>query len=172
MAESVIYRANRIPERNRLKFLRLLGVTLRPASSARGLVAFSRPAGPLEAATLSGGVALTAARIPFRTEAGLDVLPIEAGVFYKRRLTGDERDAAEETWADLYASFQSPPGVVASLDFYETREMSAPRAGVTLDALEYGTQRDRRGKWTPTPADADFATENVFVPIGSAPSPD
>ena len=43
---------------------------------------------------------------------------------------------------------------------------------VTLDALEYGTQRDRRGKWAPTPADADFATENVFVPIGSAPSPE
>ena len=43
---------------------------------------------------------------------------------------------------------------------------------VTLDALGYGTQRDRRGKWTPTPADADFATENVFVPVGSAPSPE
>ena len=43
---------------------------------------------------------------------------------------------------------------------------------VTLDALVYGTQRDRRGKWTPTPADADFATENVFVPVGSAPSPE
>lgn len=136
MAESVIYRANRIPERNRLKFLRLLGVKMRPPSAARGLVAFSRPAGPLEAATLGAGAALTAGRIPFRTEAGLDVLPIEAGVFYKRRLTGDERAEAEETWADLYASFQSPPGDVASLDFYETREMTAPKAGVVLDALD------------------------------------
>ena len=35
MAESVIYRANRIPERNRLKFLRLLGVTLRPRPRSR-----------------------------------------------------------------------------------------------------------------------------------------
>ncbi|MAS44934.1 MAG: putative baseplate assembly protein [Rhodobacteraceae bacterium] len=178
MAESVIYRANRIPERNRLKFLRLLGVTLRPASSARGLVAFSRPAGPLEAATLSGGVALTAARIPFRTEAGLDVLPIEAGVFYKRRLTGDERDAAEETWADLYASFQSPPGDVASLDFYETREMSAPRAGVTLDALDVsgGTVDGlwlalfaRRGE---NPEDARRALAGKTLSLGLLPALD
>ena len=45
MSESIIYRANRIPERNRRKFLRLLGLPLRPAEPARGLVTFANPRG-------------------------------------------------------------------------------------------------------------------------------
>src|ERR671921_97648 len=52
LAENILYRSNQIPERNRLKFLSLLGVPLRPASSARGLVAFSNERGPLENITL------------------------------------------------------------------------------------------------------------------------
>src|SRR5215210_4005498 len=44
LAENILYRSNQIPERNRLKFLSLLGVPLRPASSARGLVVFSNTA--------------------------------------------------------------------------------------------------------------------------------
>ena len=36
LTENLLYRANQIPERNRLKFLTLLGVPLQPASSARG----------------------------------------------------------------------------------------------------------------------------------------
>ena len=39
MTESVIYRANLIPERNRRKFLRLLGGTLKEARSAAGVAA-------------------------------------------------------------------------------------------------------------------------------------
>ena len=44
LTESLNYRANLIPERNRAKFLDLLGVPLRPATAARGLVAFANPA--------------------------------------------------------------------------------------------------------------------------------
>src|SRR5947199_10213450 len=47
LSESVIYRANLIPDRNRLKFLSLLGVPLQPASAARGLVTFANERGPL-----------------------------------------------------------------------------------------------------------------------------
>ena len=35
LTESLLYRANQIPERNRLKFLKLLGIPLQPASAAR-----------------------------------------------------------------------------------------------------------------------------------------
>ena len=38
LTESLLYRGNQIPERNRRKFLSLLGVPLQPAASARGLV--------------------------------------------------------------------------------------------------------------------------------------
>src|SRR5215213_5774840 len=48
MTESLLYRANLIPEKNRRKFLTLLGVPLQPASSARGLVTLTNDRGPLQ----------------------------------------------------------------------------------------------------------------------------
>src|SRR5215210_8301649 len=72
MTENLLYRANQIPERNRLKFLTLLGVPLQPASSARGLVMFTNERGPRETFTLNSGVEVRAGQIPFRTEQSLD----------------------------------------------------------------------------------------------------
>ena len=40
LTENLLYRSNQIPERNRRKFLQLLGLPLQPASSAQGLVCF------------------------------------------------------------------------------------------------------------------------------------
>src|SRR5688500_16145011 len=62
LADTILYRANLVPERQRLAFLRLVGVPMRPAQAARGLVALSDPrakdapvAVPLRAlATLKG----------------------------------------------------------------------------------------------------------------------
>src|SRR4051812_26134015 len=41
LTESLLYRVNQIPERNRRKFLALLSVPLNPATAARGLVTFA-----------------------------------------------------------------------------------------------------------------------------------
>ena len=41
LADSILYRANLIPERQRLAFLKLLGQPLQPAAAAHGLVALS-----------------------------------------------------------------------------------------------------------------------------------
>src|SRR5882672_2524522 len=41
LGDTILYRANLIPERQRLTFLRLLGTGLRPAVPARGLLALS-----------------------------------------------------------------------------------------------------------------------------------
>src|SRR6266850_8336700 len=38
LTDALLYRANLIPERQRLAFLRLLGLPMRPAIAARGLV--------------------------------------------------------------------------------------------------------------------------------------
>src|SRR5271157_2312191 len=48
MYENLLYRANLIPERNRLKFLTLLGATLTPASAAQGVVTIANERGPLQ----------------------------------------------------------------------------------------------------------------------------
>src|SRR5262245_10563777 len=41
LTDTLLYRVNLIPERQRLAFLRLLGLPLRPARAARGVVSVS-----------------------------------------------------------------------------------------------------------------------------------
>jgi len=67
VVESMLYRANRVPERNRIKFLKLLGVDRRPATVAEGLVEFRRPRGPAEATLVPRETEVRAGSIPFRT---------------------------------------------------------------------------------------------------------
>ena len=85
LTENLLYRANQIPERNRRKFLSLLGVPLEPPSSARGLVQIVNDKGPLETVTLNADLELRAGQVPFRTQAALDILPVEARAYFKRR---------------------------------------------------------------------------------------
>src|SRR5687767_10398042 len=52
MHESVLYRVNTFPERNRQKFLSLLGISLQPAAPASGLVTIQNERGPLQTTTI------------------------------------------------------------------------------------------------------------------------
>ena len=119
MTENLLYRANQIPERNRKKFLQLLGVPLQPASSAVGLVSFTNDRGPLQTITLNTGLEVRAGQVPFRTNAGLDVLPVEARVYYKRRLTNASTQITDY-YKLLYASYQGQPPNDADIQLYET----------------------------------------------------
>lgn len=134
MGESVIYRANRIPERNRRKFLRLLGIPLRAAEAAEGMVSFSIPRGPQQAVTLDADRELFAGQVTFRTDRGLDVLPVEARVYTKRPLDPRRRAEVESLYRRLHASLEVAG---AQLDFYETRPYSTPDSGVTLPVLDF-----------------------------------
>jgi Baseplate J-like protein len=123
LTESLLYRANQIPERNRRKFLQLLGIPLRAASSAHGVVTFSNDRGPLETITLNDGLEVLAGRVPFRTDAGLDVLPVDARVFYKRKLENPSPEL-EDYYRHLYASYlkRDPP---PEFTLYETVPLDA-----------------------------------------------
>jgi hypothetical protein len=109
IAESLLYRSNQIPERNRLKFLSLLGVPLQPASSARGLVTFTAAANATpQTVTLPHNVEVGAGNVPFRTELGLDLLPIEAPVYYKRIIDLEGDPQAQEKldyYRQAYATY-------------------------------------------------------------------
>lgn len=105
MTESLLYRANLIPERNRLKFLQLLGIPLNPATSARGIVTFTNERGLDKTIPLGSGMEVSAGQIPFRTERGLDVLPIEGKVYFKRKIQ-DQEQSIVDYYSQLYASFQ------------------------------------------------------------------
>ncbi|MEP3331182.1 putative baseplate assembly protein [Sedimentitalea sp.] len=141
MSESIIYRTNNVPERNRRAFLRLLGLGLSPPGVSRGLVAFEKSGGPIEAATLGRDTALSAGPANFSLTNGLDVLPVSATVFYKRPLTGDALDEARASYGALYASFTDPPtgdAALNALTFYETVPLEPPRAGEAGQGLDVG----------------------------------
>src|SRR5512134_2487509 len=67
LAENVLYRANLIPERNRVKFLQLLRVPLAAAAAAQGLVAISNERGAPLTEKLAGDLEVRAGAVPFRT---------------------------------------------------------------------------------------------------------
>lgn len=114
MADNLLYRSNLVPERNRLKFLQLLGVSPRPAAAAEGVVTLSNERGPLQTVTLAAGAPLLAGRVPFVTLNGLDVLPVAAQPFYRRALAPAEQARA------LAAHRQFFGGEGAEPEFYET----------------------------------------------------
>jgi hypothetical protein len=118
LTESLLYRANEIPDRNRKKFLKLLGLPLATASAAQGLVALSNDRGPLETTTLPAGLELNAGPLTFRTDQGLDVLPVEGRVFYKREVK-DPPPEVRAYYDQLYASFLKPP-LPAAARLYES----------------------------------------------------
>lgn len=118
LTETLLYRSNQIPERNRRKFLQLLEVPLRPASAARGVAQVTNDRGPRQAVTLPADVALRAGEVPFRTTRGLDVLPVEARAYYKR-LLADVPDDVQGYYDRLYAA-ERAPGSGARVRAYET----------------------------------------------------
>ena len=140
MTDSLLYRANLIPERNRIQFLNLLGVPIRPAAAAQGLVTFNNPSGELKPHLLDDELTVYAGNIPFRTLDGLDVLPIETAVFYKRPLTDDERENLEEQiYTEIYAGFL---GSDNTLDYYETTPLTTPVSGAPYPVVDVGKTLD------------------------------
>jgi Baseplate J-like protein len=119
LTENLLYRANQIPERNRRKFLQLLGVPLQPSSSAIGLVNFTNDRGPLETITLNSGIEVRAGQVPFRTDQGLDVLPIEAAVYYKQK-DSNQDPSVTAYYQQLYASYKQSPGAEPDIQLYRT----------------------------------------------------
>lgn len=130
LTENLLYRSNQIPERNRLKFLSLLGVPLRSASSSRGLVVFTNDRGPLRTITLNDDLEVRAGQVPFRTETGLDVLPVEGKVYYKRVMASPP-EKLKEYYRQLYTSLRGQPPT-KNITLYETVPF-APGNGAGVD---------------------------------------
>ncbi|KRA60339.1 hypothetical protein ASD79_08885 [Caulobacter sp. Root655] len=117
LTESLLYRANQIPERNRAKFLSLLGVPLSPAVAAKGLATIANDRAALEVQALSKDMELRAGEVPFRTGQGLDVLPIETRVLLKRAVSEPTPELLDY-YKLLYASYGG--ALPEDLALYET----------------------------------------------------
>jgi hypothetical protein len=151
LTESLLYRANRVPERNRLKFLQLLGIPLQQAAPAQGLIRVRNERGPVEPLPLDAGVVVAAGAVNFLTLDPVNVLPVDAVAYYKRRISKNDprheefnakyqaikeaAQAALEEGGDTAAAGQSSGGTNANgagatveLDFYETAQTTLPTA--------------------------------------------
>ena len=151
LTESLLYRCNQIPERNRRKFLQLLGVPLHPASSARGIVTFNNERGPLETITLNEDLEVRAGQVAFRTERGLDVLPVEGRVYFKalRRPPPTEQKEAFDAYQrelqhyrELYAAL-FPDNASADPELYEP----VPLASRGSEGVDLGSETVDRTLW-------------------------
>jgi predicted phage baseplate assembly protein len=90
LVDTLFYRANLIPERQRLAFLRLLGVQMRPAIPAQGLVSIAIDDETVTQILSIQPLATLKGPVNFETRSELTILPIAAEIYYKRPLTGVE----------------------------------------------------------------------------------
>lgn len=101
LGDALLYRANLIPERQRLVFLKLLGQGLRPARPATGIVSLAFAQAPeLAAVTLAPGARIKAP-VPFETLAETTLLPVSAEAWYKQPLADGEAARMEAVIAGL-----------------------------------------------------------------------
>jgi predicted phage baseplate assembly protein len=90
LTDTLLYRVNLIPERQRLAFLRLLGIALKAATPAQGLVTLNADPAMTQAVSLQ---ALAQIKGParFETRSEITLFPVTAVAFYKRPLTETEQ---------------------------------------------------------------------------------
>jgi predicted phage baseplate assembly protein len=121
LGDALLYRANLIPERQRLVFLKLLGMGLKPAQPARSIVSlqFARET-ELGAHTLAPGGTLKAA-VPFETLAETTVLPVSGEAYIKRRLPSDEAARRSE----LLQGLSRIHGINGAVKAYQTTAVFA-----------------------------------------------
>lgn len=101
LGDTILYRANLIPERQRLAFLRLLGMPLKPAVAARGIVALTvdDEKNPIAVDVPAGGV--IEKPVPFQTMGFVTAYPLVGQAYIKRKLTQDEADEVGDLLDDL-----------------------------------------------------------------------
>ena len=156
LTENILYRANLTPERQRLKFLQLLRVPLGAAAAAQGLVAIRNEGGPATTQTLQAALEVRAGEVPFLTQFGLDVLPIESRVFFRRPLAASAQ--LLDYYRLLYASFQTQ--FPDDVQLYETVALDRN----VIDSVDINQDTVDRSLWIallarPREAPADIRKE-------------
>lgn len=138
MGDTILYRANLIPERQRLAFLRLLGKPLRPASPAHGLIQVSIDDPASAALVKLPRFHPIAKPVHFELDSELCVLPVEGRGYIKRRPSRAERAKL----APLIADLEDLYGINGSADAYVTTPVfvggAAEAAGrdIAADAID------------------------------------
>lgn len=101
MGETILYRVNLLPRRQRLEFLRLLGLKLRPADAATGIVTLASKNPAQAAAAFVPESTRLQGPVTFETVGPITVQPFEGRLYYKRRLEDAESAALSSVLDDL-----------------------------------------------------------------------
>src|SRR5262249_47981090 len=105
LGDALLYRANLVPEKQRLTFLKLLGMPMQPASAARGLIALTGDPAVTSVVTLAPGGTVNGT-VPFETLGGVDLLPVVGEVYRKAPLSAAERTEALPLLTGLQALYK------------------------------------------------------------------
>jgi hypothetical protein len=90
LADTILYRANLIPEKQRIAFLKLLGQTMQPAAAATGVISLSLDPASVAPVSIASGAKVSGA-VNFETLSEIDLLPITAQAYIKVPLTADQQ---------------------------------------------------------------------------------
>ncbi len=136
LTENLLYRSNRIPEANRLKFLTMLGISLEPPSPGVGLVTITNDKGPLTPPLpVPAGTQVRAGQVPFQTTTPLAVLPVSAAVYSKKPQTALDADTRAR-YELIYQTFLSTSTDV--LAFYQPVSLDPPATGKPDPVVDLG----------------------------------
>jgi len=180
LGDTILYRANLIPERQRLAFLRLLGQPLRPAAPAHGLVQVSIDDPAATAAVVLPQRHAIAKPVHFELDTELPVLPVEGAAYIKRRPRTAERAQMRALLDDLRQLY----GIAGNPEAYVTTPVFAGGAAEPAGRDFVGESIDRclwLALLAPTPEPAVKAAvrhtlgggddnRRVAISIGVAPS--
>jgi hypothetical protein len=110
LTETVIYRANRIPERQQRAFLNLLQIPLRPARPARGIVCIDISSNDTHLPPLlRSETSLKAGQVNFSTVGELQPLPLELRLLVKEALDPSQLTAAGISLEQLRHQYRVEP---------------------------------------------------------------
>ena len=90
LADTILYRANLVPEKQRVAFLKLLGQPMEAAAAARGIISLSLDPSATNAVPLLAG-ATVPGPATFETLGEMDLLPVAGQAYIKRPLTPDQQ---------------------------------------------------------------------------------
>ena len=119
LGDTLLYRANQVPERQRRVFLNLLGLGLKPARPARGLLSLRLSDEGRDAVDLAAR-ARVERPVPFETLQEVSIAPVSGEVYTKRRVNEQTHPELGETIAQLGQLYGA-----RALDTYETTPLFA-----------------------------------------------
>lgn len=107
LADTVLYRANLIPEKQRIAFLKMLGQPMQAAAAARGILSLS-----LDPSSTSVSLLLAGAAVPgpatFETLGEVDLLPVTGQSYIKLPLTPDQQSQQRDLLNGLQQLYHLP----------------------------------------------------------------